>query len=55
MVGIAAAPLTEARDGKAGGLNGIRFTPSLPLAQVPNRDEFKPAKYFTFDGRDNDT
>lgn len=45
MVGITAAPLTEVRDEKAGGLTGIRFTPSLPLSQVPNREEFKPGKY----------
>lgn len=54
MVGIIAAPLTEVRDGKAGGLTGIRFTP-LPLSQVPNWEEFKPAKHFTLDGRDDDT
>lgn len=36
MVGIVVDPLTEVRDGKAGGLTGIRFTPSLSLSQVPN-------------------
>lgn len=54
-VGISASPLTEVRDGKAGGLTGIRFTPSLPLSQVPKWEEFKPAKYFTLDSRDYDT
>lgn len=55
MVGIYAAPLTEVRDGKARGRTGIRFTPSLPLSQAPNWEEFKPGKYFTLDGRDDDT